>query len=108
MPHANVGIAELAENIPVRVEREGMKLVVIRTQAGIFAYEDVCPHAFWPLSEGTVQDGALECPGHGWEFRVEDGRCVNAPAYCLTPIAVRVEGGEVVLSWEQKRLAATR
>ena len=85
-----------------------MKLVAIRSAAGIFAYEDVCPHAFWPLSDGVAQNGVLECPGHGWEFSVENGRCLNAPAYCLTPVSVNVQGEMVLLQWEQKKLTAMR
>jgi nitrite reductase/ring-hydroxylating ferredoxin subunit len=108
MPHVNFSIADLKENVPVRIEREGMRVVLIRMPAGIFAYEDVCPHAFWPLSDGTAQNGVLECPGHGWEFSIDTGRCLNAPAYCLTPVAVSVQGETVQLSWEQKRLAAIR
>jgi nitrite reductase/ring-hydroxylating ferredoxin subunit len=106
MPHVKHAIADLTENVPVRIEHEGMSIVLLRTPSGVFAYEDVCPHAFWPLSDGSVQDGVLECPGHGWEFSVESGRCLNAPAYCLTPIAVSVQGETVLLSWEQKKLTA--
>ena len=79
-----------------------MKLVVIRTEGQISAYENVCPHAFWPLSDGSVWNGVLECPGHGWEFSVASGRCLNAPAYCLTPISVTVQGEAVQLQWENK------
>jgi nitrite reductase/ring-hydroxylating ferredoxin subunit len=107
MPHVNYPIADLIENFPVRIEHEGMRLVLIRSASRVFAYEDVCPHASWPLSDGTAQNGVLECPGHGWEFSVESGRCLNAPAYCLTPVSVSVQGEFVLLSWEQKRLAAT-
>lgn len=77
-----------------------MKLVILRTESQISAYEDVCPHAFWPLSEGIVRDGVLECPGHGWEFSVSTGHCLNAPAYCLTPVSLHVSGEQIHLEWE--------
>jgi 3-phenylpropionate/trans-cinnamate dioxygenase ferredoxin subunit len=108
MPHVNFSIADLAENVPVKIEHEGMRLVLIRSAAGVFAYEDVCPHASWPLSDGTAENGILECPGHGWEFSVETGRSLNAPAYCLTPISVSVQGETILLSWEEKKLTAIR
>jgi nitrite reductase/ring-hydroxylating ferredoxin subunit len=56
----------------------------------LFAYRDVCPHAFWPLSDGTVHDTVLECPGHGWQFDAETGACITAPSYCLTPVQVTI------------------
>ncbi len=40
---------------------------------------DVCPHRRAPLSAGTVVDGVLTCPYHGWSYDGA-GRCVNVPA----------------------------
>jgi nitrite reductase/ring-hydroxylating ferredoxin subunit len=100
MPRAEIPIADVPLNVPTRVEHEGMKLVVVRTESQISAYEDVCPHAFWPLSEGTLRGGVLECPGHGWEFSADSGRCLNAPAYCLTPISLEVLDGIIRLEWD--------
>ena len=102
MPTANLPLSDFALNVPVRVEREGMNLVVIRLENEIVAYEDVCPHASWPLSEGSVRDGVLECPGHGWEFSVANGRCLNAPSYCLSRIAGSIEAESLRLEWEAK------
>jgi nitrite reductase (NADH) small subunit len=99
MPRAEISIAEVPLNVPTRVEHQGMKLVVVRTESQISAYEDVCPHAFWPLSEGTLRNGVLECPGHDWEFSADSGRCLNAPAYCLTPVSIEVQDGTIRLEW---------
>jgi nitrite reductase/ring-hydroxylating ferredoxin subunit len=103
MPHANLPLARLPLNTAVRIEQEGMGIVLIRTDGKVCAYEDVCPHAFWPLSEGVVRDGVLECPGHGWEFNVDSGRCLNAPAYCLTPVSATVLGETVMVQWNEKK-----
>lgn len=100
MPYAEISIAEVPLNIPTCFEHEGMKLVILRTESQISAYENVCPHAFWPLSEGTVRDGVLECPGHGWEFSVSTGRCLNAPAYRLNPVSLEVRDEKIRLEWE--------
>ena len=106
MPHVDVVLADIALNSPFRVEHEGMKIVVVRTGSGISSFEDLCPHAFWPLSEGCVRDGVLECPGHGWEFNAATGRCLNAPAYALVPISIEVDGPIVRLKWEGKTQSA--
>ncbi|MBK8010814.1 MAG: aromatic ring-hydroxylating dioxygenase subunit alpha [Deltaproteobacteria bacterium] len=42
---------------------------------------DRCAHRNAPLSLGTCQDGALECPYHGWLFGT-DGGCQGIPALC--------------------------
>jgi phenylpropionate dioxygenase-like ring-hydroxylating dioxygenase large terminal subunit len=40
---------------------------------------DRCPHREAKLSFGTVKDGCLQCPYHGWTFG-DDGRCVDIPS----------------------------
>jgi nitrite reductase (NADH) small subunit len=99
MPHVDLLVAELPPDKLVSVEREGMKLVAMRSGDRFFAFLNVCPHAFWPLSEGSLRDGLLECAGHGWEFDVETGRCLNAPVYCLTPLSVTLKGDTVRMQW---------
>jgi nitrite reductase/ring-hydroxylating ferredoxin subunit len=95
MPSAEIPLAELAENSPKQVEHNGVKLVVIRSGGHVYAYQDRCPHADWPLSEGTVANSVLECPGHAWEFNLQTGRCLNAPDHCLTAVPVVLDGDVV-------------
>jgi nitrite reductase/ring-hydroxylating ferredoxin subunit len=100
MPSVELLIEDLPLDKPFAIASGGMKIVVVRTSNDIYAFEDVCPHAFWPLSVGTFQDGILECPGHAWEFQVDTGKCQRSPAYCLTPVARNILGKRVRLEWE--------
>lgn len=43
-------------------------LVLFRTQTGVAALLDNCPHRNAPLSLGKVRDHHIECPYHGWKF----------------------------------------
>lgn len=45
----------------------------------LVAARDRCPHREAPLSRGTVADGCLRCPYHGWRFG-DDARCVEVPS----------------------------
>ncbi|MEP6299754.1 MAG: aromatic ring-hydroxylating dioxygenase subunit alpha, partial [Ilumatobacter sp.] len=55
-------------------------LVVWRSTSGdIVAAPDRCPHREAPLSQGTVHDGCVVCPYHGWAFG-DQGRCVEVPS----------------------------
>jgi len=83
-------LADLPADALTRIEHDGLKLVVIRSGDRVFAYHDKCPHAFWPLSQGTLHRATLECPGHGWEFDIETGRCLSASSYCLTSVPLTV------------------
>lgn len=98
MRHIELALDQIPEGRPVRVEDGRDGIVVVRTADRVTAFEDVCPHAQWRLSDGELVDGVLECPGHGWEFSPETGRCISVPAYCLKPIAIECSGNSVRLS----------
>jgi len=53
-------------------------IALFRSEAGIGALIDRCPHRNYPLSEGRVHKGGLECPYHGWRFAA-DGSCREVP-----------------------------
>ena len=55
-------------------------LVLVRDPRGRpRAFRDRCLHRNARLSEGTLDDGCLRCPYHGWTYDPE-GRCVEVPA----------------------------
>ena len=65
---------------PQAVQLLGTAVVLYRSADGsVVAAPDRCPHREAPLSKGTVQDGCLVCPYHGWTFG-DDGRCVRVPS----------------------------
>src|SRR4051812_11969795 len=67
--------------VPVPVGAGGRGYVVVRLRPGgeVSAFPDRCPHRLVPLAAGTVVDGRLQCPYHGWRFDAE-GRCVAIPS----------------------------
>ena len=87
-----IALSDIPVNRPVRVEAGASGVVVVRSEAGVRAFEDSCPHAQWRLSDGDVIGNVLECPGHGWEFNTATGRCLNVPAYCLKAVTITTDG----------------
>lgn len=75
---------------PLRVMWEGEPLVLFRSNEGVAALTDRCPHRFVELSKGKVVGGEIECPYHGWRFG-GDGACTAIPGLCeaLPPLRVR-------------------
>jgi 3-phenylpropionate/trans-cinnamate dioxygenase ferredoxin subunit len=102
MPRIEIPLETIPEDAPHRVEADGTGLVVVRTGEDVRAYHDVCPHAKWRLSDGEIVDGALECPGHGWQFSVKTGKCDTVPAYCLKPVSATVVGPALRLEWVEQ------
>lgn len=81
----------------VGVTVAGMPLALFRTQGGLGALIDRCPHRNYPLSLGRVHEGGLECAYHGWRFDTA-GACLAAPG-CVLP-----KGGDPKLSAEPVRV----
>ena len=78
------------------------RLVVVRRGEAVYGYVNFCPHVPTRLdySPGEFLDETgtlLECQGHGAQFRVEDGYCIEGPCEgeSLRPAAVRAADGRV-------------
>ena len=69
-----------------------------RDDGTVYALNDTCTHAVASLSDGWVEDGAVECPVHASRFCLRNGKVLGPPATVDT-VAHRVEvrDGEVYL-----------
>jgi toluene monooxygenase system ferredoxin subunit len=73
----------------------GRRVLLLRLQNGIHAYEDRCAHLRVPLSEGTLRNGVLTCSAHGFEYDAATGRGINPKSVRLVALPMRVEGGHI-------------
>lgn len=94
-----VAVARLHE-IPtdrgLRVVVEGIGIGLYRVGETIYAMEDACPHAGYPLSEGELEGCIISCRAHGWPFDIRTGFDPdNADGFPIPCFAVEVEGDEV-------------
>ena len=54
--------------------KEGRQIAIFRTDDGLFACNNRCPHEGYPLAEGSVSDGCtLTCNWHNWKFDLRNG-----------------------------------
>ena len=94
-------LAEVPEEGAIRVELGGQPVCVARSGGEVFALRDVCSHAEVALSEGDVEDGAIECWLHGSLFDLRTGKPSGLPATKPVPTyAVTVEGDDVLVQME--------
>ena len=80
------------------------RFFVIRRGSAVFGYVNVCPHQgtsldWRPDTFLTYDKDLIQCATHWARFRIEDGVCVAGPCpgRRLTPVAVTVEDGIVML-----------
>ena len=65
---------ELADG-RVKTATAGHKSLCITNFEGkISALDNACPHQGGPLGEGSIEDGMLRCPWHGWDFHPCTGK----------------------------------
>lgn len=93
-PVCNQG--ELGDGQAMLVQIEGQRIAVARCAEGIFAFSDHCTHKGGPLSDGAVMGCAVQCPWHGSQFDIRNGRVIAGPAEeQLKLYDVEIRAGEV-------------
>jgi len=111
------------DELPVgefRIIQAGRREIgVVRTDAGLFAIRNTCPHKGAPLCLGTVGgtmvpstpdhfewglDGRIvRCPWHGWEFDLETGSSAfGTTGSRAVTYPVEVDRGDVYVVPERK------
>ena len=61
-------------------ESDGHKIVVANVDGTLYAVQDRCSHAEFPLSTGELEGDRVQCAYHGAKFDVVSGRAVQMPA----------------------------
>jgi nitrite reductase/ring-hydroxylating ferredoxin subunit len=91
--------ADLTEGIILPVQVDGVDIIVIRTDAGVRAYQGTCSHEYQRLADGFVEGHRLTCPMHFSEFDLVTGDVIAGPAGMpLASYPVEVAQGRLVLT----------
>ena len=78
---------ELHGDGPHALSADGFDVVVVRTPAGVRAFEGRCPHQGALLGEGELDGDTLVCRNHRWRFSVDSGQREGGPQ-CLAACPV--------------------
>ena len=103
MPRVRVGsVDELWDGDMMPCRAAGRKLLVIRLDGEVHAYEDRCAHLGLPLSDGTLEGHVLTCSAHHYQYDARSGQGINPRSVCLTRFPARVEAGEIVVDMTEE------
>ena len=93
------GVDDVSVSSAVMVELDGIAVAIVKDSAGdIHAIGDTCTHGEISLSEGFVEDEAIECWAHGSQFALRTGKPMNLPAYEPVPVfPVTIDGDDVLV-----------
>jgi pyruvate oxidase len=87
--HRLIGSTELPEGRVMTVN-VGHRSLAVTHFAGCFgALDNRCPHQGGPLGEGSIENGWLRCPWHGYDYSPCNG--IPPPGFSDAPTAYRTE-----------------
>ena len=75
----------------------GQRLLLLRTEDGVCAYEDRCAHLGVPLSQGKLEGGVITCSAHQYQYDAKTGCGVNPDRVRLRAFPVSVESGQIAV-----------
>ncbi|MCW8798317.1 MAG: Rieske (2Fe-2S) protein [Prosthecochloris sp.] len=85
----------LHESGVMEVNAGGKTIALVNVNGKICALDGICPHEGGPLAKGSIENGYLVCPWHGWEFDPLTGKDRYNPARGVSSFPVEVRGDEV-------------
>ncbi len=65
---------ELADNRVMSVNAGHKQIALSHFEGKICALDNHCPHQGGPLGEGSIENGILRCPWHGWDYHPCTGK----------------------------------
>ena len=85
---------ELPEGRVKPVTCDGTTVAMTNYDGEYHALDNECPHQGGPLGEGSIEDGFLRCPWHGWDFYPDSGETPGEFDDCVTtyPVEEREDG----------------
>jgi pyruvate oxidase len=68
------------------------------------ALDNSCPHQGGPLGEGSIENGMLRCPWHGWDYDPCTGMSPGGFDDGLQTFEVKEEGNEIFVAIEKEEV----
>jgi len=74
-------------------------VLIVKTRTRVFAMENRCPHAAYPLEQGSARRGRIRCALHSRDYDMASGLCRTRPgARPLVTYRAWVERGRVMVA----------
>ncbi|WP_350290549.1 thiamine pyrophosphate-binding protein [uncultured Croceitalea sp.] len=66
------------------------------------ALDNRCPHQGGPLGEGSIENGMLRCPWHGWDYHPCTGNSPGGFDDGIETFAIKVDGDSIYVGLEEE------
>ena len=93
---------ELLENRVMTVTAGHKGICLTHFEGEYTALDNKCPHQGGPLGEGSIENGLLRCPWHGWDYHPCTGK---APGFDdgVNKYDIKIEGEAVFVGIEEEK-----
>ncbi|HWP08055.1 MAG TPA: Rieske 2Fe-2S domain-containing protein [Polyangiaceae bacterium] len=81
----------------------GRRVLLVRTEHAVCAYEDRCAHLGVPLSTGRLENGVITCAVHQYQYDARTGRGINPENVALRALPVCLLGADIAVDVESAR-----
>jgi nitrite reductase/ring-hydroxylating ferredoxin subunit len=73
-------------------------ILIANWEGTYFATQNLCTHDGGTLSDGTLDNGEVECPRHGGRFSLQTGAATQMPAmFPIRTFPVKIEDGKLLV-----------
>ena len=104
--HRVLAADELPEGRVTTVAAGHKSVALVHYDGQFSALDNHCPHQGGPLGEGSIENGLLRCPWHGFDYCPLDGRSPGFEDEAITyPLEIR--DGEVFIGVQEDTHVAT-
>ena len=93
--HPVAQAADIQEGESKEVVVSGEVIALFRHGNDWFALDGMCAHQGGPIARGSLADGCVTCPWHGWQYHLKNGNNATTGKAMLRSYPVRVADGRV-------------
>lgn len=91
-------VDQLPPGASLEIEHAGRIYALFNVAGEISAIDGICPHQGGPLADGSIEDGCVTCPWHGWQFDLKTGATPIGTKIRQTVFEVKIEGDAILVA----------
>jgi len=94
--------SELPEGRVMTVKTKNKAVCLVHHKGKFCGLDNKCPHQGGPLGEGSIENGLLRCPWHGWDYDPCTGLPPGGYDDGVETIPIKLEGNKVMALYEEE------